>query len=128
MAQNSWENVVTVLRQVTEVDWEHNDFRINFPGGAPVDGPSAGVTRATALYSAIEGKAVDCTTAMTGEISIYGDVLPVGGVTAKIEAAKRAGAQRVIIPQENWQEYYKEIGVEVVPVTRFGEVLDLVVQ
>ncbi len=127
MAQNSWENVITVLKQKVQADWEHLDFHISFPGGAPVDGPSAGVTMATVLYSALENKKVDNNTAMTGEISIHGDVLPVGGVTAKIEAAKRAGAKRVIIPIDNNQEQYAEMGVEVIPVANFDQVLDLVI-
>lgn len=128
MAQNSWEHVVTVLKQLSDADWEHLDFRINFPGGAPVDGPSAGVTMATALFSAIHQKPVHCGIAMTGEISIYGDVLPVGGVTAKIEAAQRGGAKRVIIPKDNWQANYEDMGVSVIPVTRFEEILELVIE
>ncbi len=60
---------------------------------------------------------------MTGEISIRGLVKPVGGVSAKIAAAKQAGARRVIIPKENWQELYKTIGVEVVTAETIDEVL-----
>ncbi|MEG1497593.1 MAG: ATP-dependent protease LonB [Clostridiales bacterium] len=127
MAQNSWENVLTVLKQKIVADWQNLDFHINFPGGAPVDGPSAGITMATVLYSAIEGKKINCHTAMTGEISIHGDVLPVGGVTAKIEAAIRAGATVVVIPQENFQECYADMPIKIVPVATFDEVLDLLV-
>lgn len=127
MASNSAENVLTVLRTKTQVDWDHLDVHLNFPGGVPVDGPSAGITMATALYSAIEQVPVDNETAMTGELSIRGCVLPVGGVTAKIEAAVKAGAKRVIIPQENWQEQYADIAIDVKPVTTFDEVLALVI-
>lgn len=126
MAQNSWENVRTVLKQRTTIDWEHSDFHISFPGGAPVDGPSAGITMATVLYSAIEGNEIDNLTAMTGEISIHGDVLPVGGVTAKIEAAARAGAKRVLIPMANDQDQYRDMPIEVRPVSSFDEVISLV--
>ncbi|MDO4542649.1 MAG: S16 family serine protease, partial [Bacillota bacterium] len=127
MAQNSWENVITVLKQKVGADWENLDFHISFPGGAPVDGPSAGVTMATVLYSALTDKTVDNLTAMTGEISIHGNILPVGGVTAKIEAARKAGAKRVIIPYDNDQEQYHDLDIEVIPVQSFDQVLSIVI-
>ncbi len=90
----------------------------------PVDGPSAGVALATAIYSAIKGVPVDNETALTGEISIRGNVKPVGGVVAKVNAAMQAGARKVLIPQDNWQSIFKDIGIEVVPVTRIEQVLE----
>ncbi len=125
MAKNSAENVISVLRRCTNADWSSLDCHLSFPGGIPIDGPSAGITMATALYSAVEGKLPDSDVAMTGELSLGGDVLPVGGVTEKIEAAVRAGAKRVIIPQENWQEYYAEFAAEIIPVATFDDVLSL---
>lgn len=124
MARGSVENVLTVLRKHLDVDPRQYDIHVNFPGGIPIDGPSAGVTIATGVYSALTGIPVDNLVAMTGEISIRGYVKPIGGVVAKIDAARRAGARRVIIPQENWQEMFKEYtDIEVIPVTTMEEVI-----
>ncbi|HVB10574.1 MAG TPA: ATP-dependent protease LonB [Bacillota bacterium] len=125
MAKGSLDNVITVLRRYLEEDPRDYDIHVNFPGGIPIDGPSAGVTMAVAIYSALTGIAVDNRTALTGEISIRGLVRPVGGVAAKIEAARVAGCSRVLIPAENWQEMHAALeGVTVVPVADFGEILD----
>ncbi|GAA0748423.1 ATP-dependent protease LonB [Clostridium oceanicum] len=121
----SAKNVITIMKQVFGLDCEQYDIHINFPGGVPVDGPSAGVSMTTAVYSALVGKSVNNKVAMTGEISIHGDVKPVGGVNAKIDAASKAGAKKVIIPKENWQEKYGELSdVKVIPVTNIKEVID----
>lgn len=123
MAKGSLENVLTVLWSRFGIDYHKYDIHVNFPGGGPIDGPSAGVTAATAIYSAIHNIPIDNTVAMTGEISIRGLVKPVGGVSAKIAAARQAGARRVIIPKENWQELYNGAGVEVVAAETIDEVL-----
>ncbi|BAD39345.1 ATP-dependent protease LonB [Symbiobacterium thermophilum] len=123
MAKGSVENVLTVLKQYLDEDPRDYDIHVNFPGGVPVDGPSAGVAIAVAVYSAFTGRPVDNRTAMTGEVSIRGLVKPVGGVVAKVEAARQAGCTRVIIPQENWQECFARLsGIRVVPVERLDEV------
>ncbi|MEG6614900.1 ATP-dependent protease LonB [Peptococcaceae bacterium 1198_IL3148] len=123
-AMGSAENVLTVLRRVMGVDYRDYDLHINFPSGVPVDGPSAGVTIATAVYSAITGIPVDNKVAMTGELSIRGMVKPVGGVVAKVQAAQVAGASKVYIPAENNQKLFSEIaGIEVVPVEKLEEVI-----
>jgi Lon-like ATP-dependent protease len=125
MARSSVENVLTVLRRTMGVDPRDYDLHVNFPGGVPVDGPSAGVAVATAVYSAITGIPVDNTVAMTGEVSIRGLVMPVGGVVAKVEAARHAGAKKVYIPRDNYQELFRELpGVEVVPVETLEEVIN----
>ncbi|MGZ4031106.1 MAG: S16 family serine protease, partial [Tumebacillaceae bacterium] len=125
MAKGSVENVMTVLRRIMDEDPRNYDLHVNFPGGIPVDGPSAGVTMATAIYSAIKGIPVDNRLAMTGEVSIRGFVKPIGGVIAKVEAAKQAGANRVIIPKDNWQDIFKTYqDIEIIPVERIEQVLE----
>ena len=125
MAKGSIENVITVLRTVG-VPAEEYDIHVNFPGGVPIDGPSAGIAMATGIYSAIYQLPVDSKVAMTGEISIHGNVKPIGGVYPKVKAAKDAGVKRVIIPKENMQSVLKEIeGIEIIPVTHINEVFDI---
>lgn len=124
MARGSVENVLTILRRLG-LDPYNYDLHINFPGGIPIDGPSAGVAMATAIASAINRIPVDNRIAMTGEVSIHGKVKPVGGVIAKVEAAFQAGAEKVIIPKENWQEIFAGLnGLEVIPVETVEEVLN----
>lgn len=124
MAKGSLENVLTVLANQYNIIASDYDLHVNFPGGSPVDGPSAGITIAAGMYSAINGIPIDNTVAMTGEISIRGLVKPVGGVSAKIAAAKEAGVRRVIIPKENWQQMYSTAGIEVIAVETLEEVLN----
>ncbi|MBB3109877.1 Lon-like ATP-dependent protease [Paenibacillus phyllosphaerae] len=122
MAKGSVENVFTVLRR-NGFQPENYDLHINFPGGTPIDGPSAGIAMATAIASAINGEPVDNKLAMTGEVGIHGNVKPVGGVLAKVEAAFQAGANRVIIPRENWQAVFADLqGLQVIPVDHIEEV------
>lgn len=126
MAKGSVENVLTVLRRFLKVNCDNYDLHINFPGGVPLDGPSAGITLVTAIYSAITNKPVHNRLAMTGEVSILGHVMPIGGVVPKIKAAKEAGVERVIIPKENWQDsFVEEKAVKIIPVTRIEEVVEL---
>lgn len=125
MARGSVENVLTVLRKLG-FNTSDYDLHINFPGGVPIDGPSAGISMATAIASAIHRIPVDNKLAMTGEMSIHGKVKPVGGVVAKVEAAFQAGATKVIIPKENWQEMFADLpGVEVVAAESIEEVLSV---
>lgn len=122
MAKGSVENVLTVLRR-SGFKPENFDLHINFPGGTPIDGPSAGIAMATAILSAIKVAPVDNKLAMTGEVGIYGNVKPVGGVLAKVEAAFQAGAETVIIPRENWQAIFADLkGLQVIPVDHIDEV------
>lgn len=126
-ARSSVENVLTVIRKYLNEDPRDFDLHLNFPGGIPIDGPSAGITITTAIYSAITGLPVDNEVAMTGEVSIRGMVKPIGGVVAKIDAARRAGATRVIIPKENYQETFGTLPIKVIPVENIKEVIDLAI-
>lgn len=124
MAKGSIENVITILRSFG-VPADEYDIHVNFPGGIPVDGPSAGIAMATGIYSAIYQMPVNNTIAMTGEISIHGLVKPVGGVYAKIKAAQKAGVKTVIIPKENMESILKEIeGIAIIPVSHIKEVFE----
>lgn len=126
MAKGAVDNVMTVLKAFCGFHTVDYDVHINFPGGVPVDGPSAGVSMASAIYSALKQTPVDNLLAMTGEISIHGRVKPVGGVLAKVEAARNAGIKKVLIPQENWLTVFTSFpGIEVIPVGHIQEVLDL---
>jgi Lon-like ATP-dependent protease len=126
MARSSVETVLTLVRgQLESIDPADFDLHVHFPGGVPVDGPSAGVTMAVAIASALRGRPVDNRLAMTGELGIRGHVRPVGGVPAKVEAARLAGCTRVLIPKENWQENFAGPGIEVRPIETLQEALDL---
>lgn len=109
--------------------FKKNDVHIHIPEGAvPKDGPSAGITMATAMLSAITKRKVDCKLAMTGEITLRGRVLPIGGLKEKLLAAKTAGIKKVLVPSENKkdiEEISTEItdGIELVYVTCMEDVL-----
>jgi Lon-like ATP-dependent protease len=125
MARGSVENVLTVLKRLG-LKPGNFDLHINFPGGTPIDGPSAGISMATAIASAIRQIPVDNKLAMTGELSIHGKVKPIGGIVAKVEAAFQAGVTRVIIPRDNWQDIFADIaGVQVIAVDSVEEVLEI---
>lgn len=124
-ARSSVENVLTALRQFMNENPFDYDIHVNFPGGIPVDGPSAGVALAVAIYSAILKQPVDNRVAMTGEVSARGLVKPVGGVIAKIAGAINAGAHKILIPRENDQKVFKEYkNIEIIPIDTIQQALE----
>ena len=115
--------------KISEDFFKEHDVHIHIPEGAvPKDGPSAGITMATAILSAVTGKKVRADVAMTGEITLRGRVLPIGGLKEKLLAAKNAGIRTVVVPAENMpdiEEISSEItkGLDIVPVSHMNEVL-----
>lgn len=126
-ARCSVDNVLTVLKSCMGLRPQDYDIHINFPGGIPVDGPSAGVSMVTAVASALTNRPVTSYVAMTGEVTIHGLIKPVGGVVPKVRAAAESGITKVLIPADNWQEIFETSnGVEVVPVKRISDVVEIV--
>lgn len=122
-ARASAENVRTLLNELG-YPLSGRKLHINFPGGAPVDGPSAGVAMAVVAVSALTGRKIDGTAAVTGEISVQGQVKAVGGVPEKIEAARQAGLKTVFVPAENGVETQKLDGIDIRCVSELRQVLD----
>ena len=128
IAKESITNVSALIKKFTGKDIRNMDIHVQFIGTyGGVEGDSASVTVATAVISAIENIPVRQDVAMTGSLSVRGDVLPIGGVTYKIEAAAKAGIKTVIIPRSNLddvliEERYRTM-IEVVPVEHIEEVL-----
>ena len=122
-ARSSLENVMTLLSAMG-YHTENYDLHINFPGGTPVDGPSAGVAMAVVAASALTGRPVDGHVAVTGEVSVRGLVKPVGGVPGKVEAAERAGLTTVLIPAENKLERFEHTTIQVTPISTLAQALD----
>ncbi|NLO29755.1 MAG: ATP-dependent protease LonB [Methanosarcina mazei] len=129
IAKEAVQNVSAVIKNMTGTDVSRHDVHIQFVGTYEgVEGDSASVSIATAVISAIEKIPVDQTVAMTGSLSVRGDVLPVGGVTYKIEAAAQAGMKKVIIPKANEadvlvEKAYRE-KIQIIPVSSIAEVME----
>ncbi|WP_292484537.1 ATP-dependent protease LonB [Methanohalobium sp.] len=129
IAKEAVQNVSAVIKNITGKDIANRDIHIQFVGTYEgVEGDSASISVATAVISAIEQIPVNQTVAMTGSLSVRGDVLPVGGVTYKIEAAAQAGIQKIIIPKANEadvliEDQYKD-QVEIIPVSTITEVIE----
>ncbi len=128
LAKESVTNVSAVIKKLTGKDISDYDIHIQFVDTHGVDGDSASITIATAVISALEEIPIKQNLAMTGSLSVRGEVLPIGGVTAKIEAAAAAGVKTVVIPRANMQDVllddkYVDI-VEVIPVDSLDEVME----
>jgi ATP-dependent Lon protease len=128
IAKEAVQNVSALIKKYTGEDISKYDIHIQFVGTSDgVEGDSASVSIATAVISALEGVPVDQSVAMTGSLSVRGQVLPVGGVTAKVEAAADSGIKRVLIPQDNLEDLVLESryrgAIEVIPVATLRDVL-----
>ncbi len=128
LAKESVTNVSAVIKKLTGKDVSDYDIHIQFVDTHGVDGDSASITIATAIISAFEDIPIDQNLAMTGSLSVRGEVLPIGGVTAKIEAAAKSGINRVIIPRANMKDVliddaYKD-QIEVIAVDTLDEVME----
>ena len=129
IAKEAVENVSALIKKYTGEDISKHDIHVQFIGTYEgVEGDSASVSIATAVISALENAEVDQTVALTGSLSVRGQVLPVGGVTAKIEAAAETGVTKVLIPAMNMQDVlldskYKDM-VKIIPVSTLKDVLD----
>jgi ATP-dependent Lon protease len=128
IAKEAVQNVSALVKKYTGEDISRYDIHIQFVGTSDgVEGDSASVSIATAVISALEGVAVDQSVAMTGSLSVRGQVLPVGGVTAKVEAAADSGLRRVLIPEDNLEDLVLESryrgAIEIIPVRTLRDVL-----
>ncbi len=128
IAREAVQNVSALIKKYTGEDISRYDIHIQFVGTSDgVEGDSASVSIATAVISALEGVPVDQSVAMTGSLSVRGQVLPVGGVTAKVEAAADSGIRRVLVPADNVEDLVLETRyrdqVEVIPVRTLRDVL-----
>jgi Lon-like ATP-dependent protease len=129
IAKEAVENVSALIKKYTGEDISKYDIHVQFVGTYEgVEGDSASVSIATAVISALENAEVDQTVALTGSLSVRGQVLPVGGVTAKIEAAAESGVTKVLIPAMNMQDVlieskYKDM-ITIIPVSSLKDVLD----
>ncbi|MCI4329767.1 MAG: ATP-dependent protease LonB [Thermoplasmata archaeon] len=128
IAKEAVQNVSALVKKYTGEDISRYDIHIQFVGTSDgVEGDSASVSIATAVISALEGVPVDQSVAMTGSLSVRGQVLPVGGVTAKVEAAADSGMRRVLIPEDNLPDLVLEARyrgmIEVIPVRTLRDVL-----
>lgn len=118
----SIENAMTILTEKFKINIKNYNIHLNFPGGMPVDGPSAGVAILVSLYSAIMHIPVKNDIAFTGEISLFGNIMCVGGVCEKIAAAKKAGIERVYIPYDNDRKILHTQEISVIPVKKIDEI------
>ena len=128
IAKEAVQNVSALIKKYTGEDISNHDVHVQFVGVYEgVEGDSASISVATAVISAFEEVPVDQTVAMTGSLSVRGKVLPVGGVTAKIEAAAESGLKTVLIPKENMKDVVLEAkyvgNIQIIPVENLNEVL-----
>ncbi|MCL5802369.1 MAG: ATP-dependent protease LonB [Thermoplasmataceae archaeon] len=129
IAKEAVQNVSAVFKKLSDIDISDMDIHIQFVGSYDgVEGDSASVSIATAVISSIENIPIDQSLAMTGSLSVRGAVLPVGGVTAKVEAAIEAGLKKVIVPRSNYEDIVLDSNhlnkIQIIPVDTIEDVLE----
>lgn len=129
IALDSVQNISAIIKKYTQVDISDYDIHVQFlQSYEGVEGDSASVSMTAAVISAVEGIPIDQTVALTGSLSVRGDVMPIGGATHKIEAAAEAGIKKVLLPKSNMEDImlekkYEEM-IEIVPIETFEDVLE----
>ncbi|MGL5378941.1 Lon family ATP-dependent protease [Clostridium sp.] len=127
MAKDSVFNAASVIRKLTDKDIKDYDIHVNVVGGGNIDGPSAGVAITVCIISALLDKPIRQDIAITGEISLRGNVKPVGGIFEKIYGARRKGIKLVIVPKANEKEVPLGLNdIEVMPVSHIEELMEIV--
>ncbi len=127
MAKDSLFNASAVFRALTQEDIRNYDVHVNIVGGGRIDGPSAGVAMLIAIISAVKGVPIPQNIAVTGEVSLRGNVKPIGSVHEKVFAARQAGIRTVFVPEVNHEELPRYIsGVRVIGVKSVEEILQYV--
>jgi len=129
MAKDSVFNALSSIRKITGLDPHNYDIHVNVVGGGNIDGPSAGAALFLVMYSAITKTPLRQDIALTGEISVYGRIKPVGGIPEKIYGAKQAGITTVLIPFDNLKDVPRGLsGIKIVPVKTVEEVVEIATQ
>ena len=127
MAKDSVFNAASVIRKITDKDIKDYDIHVNVVGGGRIDGPSAGAAITIAIISALLEKPIRQDVAITGEISLIGNIKPVGGIFEKIYGARRKGIKLVVVPKANEKEVPLELNdIEVKSINRIEELMDIV--
>ena len=127
MAKDSVFNAASVIRKITDKDIKNYDIHVNVVGGGRIDGPSAGAAITIAIISALLEKPIRQDVAITGEISLRGNIKPVGGIFEKIYGARRKGIKLVVVPKANEKEVPSELNdIEVKAISRIEELMDIV--
>lgn len=127
MAKDSVFNAASVIRRITDKDIKDYDIHVNIVGGGRIDGPSAGSAITISIISALLEKPIRQDVAITGEISLRGNVKPVGGIFEKIYGARRKGIKLVVIPKENEKEIPLDLkDIEVKAISKIEELMDIV--
>ena len=124
MVKDSLFNAASALRKCFDIDLYNWDIHVNIIGGAKIDGPSAGLAITLAVFSAITGLPIRQDVAVTGEVSLTGQIKPIGGVYEKIYGAKQAGMKSIIVPYDNARGIKQVRGIEVVYVRHLQDALD----